>query len=373
MKTQESQGEPTGHLPSESPAKIWEGLTTGALIKFLLLFACGWAIIQLLIYFELLVVIFVTSTILAFLFNHPVSWLSRWMPRSVAVVGLFVVGLAVAGGLFFTLGMTVISQGQQLVDSVQDFTNSLTPVLQNIEGILREWNLSVDLESLEPQLQDQAMTVLTTSLGLLQATLANVVLAILIAVVTLFMLLDGAQIWWWLLDNLPIRHKERFNILVQRNLLGFFWGRLLLSVFFGVSSFVVFWLLGVPFPLVLAAIAGVFDLIPGIGATLGIGLVCILLLSQSVWLSLQVLVSCIALQQVEENLLLPHIMKDSLDINPVVMFFALIVGARVAGVLGMFLAVPVAGVIVTWLNIEAMRGQSSKTVLKPLPSDHINR
>jgi predicted PurR-regulated permease PerM len=124
---------------------------------------------------------------------------------------------------------------------------------------------------------------------------------------------------------------------------------------------------------VLAAIAGVFDLIPGIGATLGIGLVCILLLSQSVWLSLQVLVSCIALQQVEENLLLPHIMKDSLDINPVVMFFALIVGARVAGVLGMFLAVPVAGVIVTWLNIEAMRGQSSKTVLKPLPSDHINR
>jgi predicted PurR-regulated permease PerM len=150
---------------------------------------------------------------------------------------LFVVGLAVAGGLFFTLGMTVISQGQQLVDSVQDFTSSLTPSsARTSKEFLREWNLSVDLESLEPQLQDQAMTVLTTSLGLLQATLANVVLAILIAVVTLFMLLDGAQIWWWLLDNLPIRHKERFNILVQRNLLGFFWGRLLLSVFFGVSS-----------------------------------------------------------------------------------------------------------------------------------------
>jgi predicted PurR-regulated permease PerM len=258
MKTQESQGEPSGHLPpSESSANIWEGLTTGALIKFLLLFACGWAIIQLLSYFELLVVIFVTSTILAFLFNHPVSWLSRWLPRSVAVVGLFVVGLAIAGGLFFTLGMTVISQGQQLVESVQDFTSSLTPVLQEIEALLQEWNLSVDLESLEPQLQDQAMTVLTTSLGLLQATLANVVLAILIAVVTLFMLLDGAQIWWWLLDNLPIRHKERFNTLIQRNLLGFFWGRLLLSIFFGVSAFVVFWLLDVPFPLVLAAIAGV--------------------------------------------------------------------------------------------------------------------
>jgi predicted PurR-regulated permease PerM len=70
-----------------------------------------------------------------------------------------------------------------------------------------------------------------------------------------------------------------------------------------------------------------------------------------------VIVVCIALQQVEENLLLPYIMRDSLDINPVVMFFALLVGATVAGVLGLFLAVPVAGVIITWLDIEVMRGR----------------
>jgi predicted PurR-regulated permease PerM len=372
MKAKDPQAESSRSTPVLASTH-WEWLTTGVLAKFLLLFASGWATIQLLSYFELLVVIFVTSTILAFLFNHPVSWLSRWMPRSVAVVGFFLVGLAVVGGLSFTLGMAVIAQGQQLVASVQAFTSSLSPWLADLEGLLQEWNLAIDLQTLEPQWQDQALALLTTSLGLLQATLANAVLAILIAVVTLFMLLDGAQIWWWLLDNLPILHKERFNTLVQRNLLGFFWGRLLLSIFFGLSSLVVFWLLGVPFPLVLAAIAGVFDLIPGVGATLGIGLVCLLLLSQSVWLSLQVLVSCIALQQVEENLLLPHIMKDSLDINPVVMFFALIVGARVAGVLGMFLAVPVAGVIVTWLNIEAMRGQSPKSPLPPLPPDPMNR
>jgi predicted PurR-regulated permease PerM len=132
----------------------------------LLLFASGWATIQLLSYFELLVVIFVTSTILAFLFNHPCVLVESLDAPQCCGGGFFVVGLAVAGGLFFTLGMTVISQGQQLVDSVQDFTNSLTPVLQNIEGILQEWNLSIDLETLEPQLQDQAMTVLTTSLGL---------------------------------------------------------------------------------------------------------------------------------------------------------------------------------------------------------------
>lgn len=109
--------------------------------------------------------------------------------------------------------------------------------------------------------------------------------------------------------------------------------------------------------LVLAAIAGIFDLIPGIGATLGIGLVALILLPQGIWLSLKVLVSCILLQQVEENLLMPRIMQDSLNLNPVVMFFALLVGARVAGLLGIFLAIPVAGVIIGLFEVDEMKGE----------------
>jgi predicted PurR-regulated permease PerM len=373
MKTDDPQRDPLPPPQGQGEGSLWAWINNGLLVRFLLCFTSGWALIQLLRYFELLVVIFVTATILAFLLSHPVAWLSRWMPRGAAAVGVFLCCLGVLGGLSITLGLAVFSQGQELVASVQDFSASLAPLLEQLEALLQELNLEVNLQSLEPQLQDQALGILSSTLGLVQATLANVVLAILIAVVTLFMLLDGAQIWWWLLHHLPIRHKQQFNQVIHRNLLGFFWGRLLLSIFFGCSTFLVFLILGVPFPLVLAMIAGVFDLIPGIGATLGVGLVSLLLLSQSVWLAIQALVVCVSLQQVEENILLPHIMKDSLDINPVVMFFALIVGATVAGVLGMFLAVPVAGVMVTWLNIEAMRGQSAKGTARSMPSDPINR
>ncbi|MGB3138368.1 MAG: AI-2E family transporter [Nodosilinea sp.] len=329
--------------------------------RFLLLFASGWAAIQLLAYFEVLVVVFVSATILSFLLSHPTTLLSRWMPRQVATTVVFLVCLTVLIGLSLTLGMVVLSQGQQLASSMQDFSKSVVPWLGQLEQLLKTLNLPVDVQGIEPQLQNQAVAILTAGLGLLQSTLANLVLAILIAVVTLFMMLDGAKVWWWLLNHVPIRNKERFNTVLQRNLLGFFWGRLLLSIFFGVSAFVVFLILGVPFPLVLALIAGLFDLIPGIGATAGVGLVALLLLSQSVWLSIQALVVCIILQQVEENLLLPYVMKDSLDINPVVMFFALIVGATVAGVLGLFLAVPIAGVVITWLDIEAMRGSPTQS------------
>ncbi|HIK43437.1 MAG TPA: AI-2E family transporter [Leptolyngbyaceae cyanobacterium M65_K2018_010] len=326
------------------------------MVRFLLLFACGWALIQLLSYFEVLVVVFVTATILAFLLHHPAIWLSRWLPRGPAAVVVFLGCLLLGAGLSATLGAAVLAQGQQLTASLQDFSNSMVPWFSGLDGLLKTLRVPLNLERLEPELQSQAVSLLTAGLGLLQSTLANVIVAILIAVVTLFMMLDGAKIWWWLLSTLPIYHKERFNQVIQRNLLGFFWGRLLLSIFFGVSTFVVFIVLGVPYPAFLALTAGVFDLIPGIGATLGVGLISLLLLPQGVWLALKALVVCIALQQVEENILLPYVMKDSLDINPVVMFFALIVGATVAGILGLFLAVPVAGVIITWLDIEAMRG-----------------
>lgn len=70
----------------------------------------------------------------------------------------------------------------------------------------------------------------------------------------------------------------------------------------------VFILLDIPYALVMAAVvAGAFGLIPGIGATIGISLISLIILPQGILLSLKVLVGCIVLQQVEENLLMPRI------------------------------------------------------------------
>jgi predicted PurR-regulated permease PerM len=133
---------------------------------------------------------------------------------------------------------------------------------------------------------------------------------------------------------------------------------MLLTLFLTNSSFLVFLILNVPFPLLLAIIAGIFDIIPGIGATLGVSIVFIILLSQSVWKALQVLVACIILQQIQDNIIAPRIMQNSLNINPVVVFLALLVGARVAGLLGIFIAIPITGVIVSFFEIDEMKAES---------------
>lgn len=351
------------------PESFWKHFNNSALLRYLLLFACGWAAIEVLDYFEIVVVIFTSATILAFLLSHPVRWLRRFLPHNVAVVVVFVLFMTVVGGLATAIILTMLSEGPPLIENITDFLTSLTPQVEALEQTLQRWGFQADLQSVGTQLRDQTAGLLGAGIGFLQALLTNFLHSILIAVVTLFMLLDGDRLWHFLIKSLSPERQAQVTRTVQASLLGFFWGRLLLSIFFGVSTFVVFLLFKVPYALTLAAIAGVFDLIPGIGATLGISLVMLFLLSQSVGLAIQSALVCILLQQVEENLLMPRIMQGSLNVNPVVMFFSLIVGARIAGVLGIFLSIPIASTIISLLEIDEMKGTPAAAASAKKPAN----
>jgi predicted PurR-regulated permease PerM len=336
---------------------LWTYLNASFLARFLLLFACGWAAIEVLDYFQIVVVVFACSTILAFLLSHPVRWLRRFLPHHIAVFAVFIVALAFIGSLVITVGLALLAQGQPLIDNMASFLTSLTPRIEHLEQSLQRWNLQADLQSVGAQLREQMLTLLGAGVGLLQALLTNFVHSILIAVVTFFMLLDGDRLWKLVIKIVPFEQRDRVSKTIQNSLLGFFWGRLLLSFLVATSTFIVFLIFQVPYALTLAVVIGLFDLIPGIGTTLGIGLVILFLLSQSLALAIKSAIICIVIEQIGENFLLPRIMRDSLNINPVVMFFALIVGARIAGVLGIFLSIPIASIIVSLLEIDEMKGQ----------------
>ncbi|MGV2827671.1 AI-2E family transporter [Myxosarcina sp. GI1(2024)] len=339
--------------------QMWKHLNNSQLIRYLLLFALAWAIAQIIAYFETVLIIFVFAAILAFLLDYPVTWVSRFMSRWLAVVFVFVLALLILGGLAATLGLTIIAQLQQLLEQAPELLNSAIAPLKDLPFIQNQ-DINLDLKAFEAQLQQRALSLIGTGLSTIQNILFRLLDLVLIAVVAFFMLLDGRPLWNFVLRFIAPNLREDLTIAISKNFLGFFWGRLLLSIFFGVSTFLVLILLNIPYALALAAIAGVFDLIPGIGATLGIGLVCLIILPQEIWLSFKILVSCILLQQVEENLLMPRIMQGSLNLNPVVMFLALLIGARIAGLIGIFLSIPTAGVLISLLDLEEMRGENVK-------------
>lgn len=341
---------------SEPPAQnFWERLNNSVLVRFLLLFASGWALVQCLAYFETIIVIFSLAGVVAFLLSYPVRWLKRFLPQGVAVSLVFCLSILLLGGFTVTVGLAIVSQGQQLIESLPNFVNSFTPLVEKLENYLRSRHLQVDLTAIEKPLRDQVPTFINASLTTSQILLDYFVKMILIEVVAFFMLLDGEKLWSFVLRLVPKRSRSRFTDVVERNFLGFFRGQLLLSLFFSTAAFVIFIFLQVPWPLVLAAIAGIFQIIPGIGATLGIGLVCLILLPKSVGLAVNVLITCVVIQQIKDNLLAPRIMQNSLNLNPVVGFFALLVGYRLAGLLGIFLATPIAGVVLGLMEVEEIK------------------
>jgi len=342
----------------QPPAKnFWERLNNSALLRFLLLFAAGWALIQLLAYFEIVLVVFIFAAVLAFLLNYPTEWLSRLLPRNLAVAIVFLGSLIIIGSLVITIVFAVFAQGELLVQSIVELLNSLGQAVEQLETYLQNRNIQIELGTIEEQIRAFVLNALGASLAAAQAFLTNIVILILIVVVAFFMLLNGQQLWLLVLKFLPEHLQHRVAETIQRNFLGFFRGQLILMLFLSTMSFIVFQVFNAPFALLLALIVGFLDAIPGIGATLGISTVSLILLSQSAWLALKVFLISIVLQQIQDNLIAPLVMRDAVNVNPVVIFFALLVGARIAGLLGVFLAVPVAGVVVSLLEITEMRSE----------------
>ena len=131
---------------------------------------------------------------------------------------------------------------------------------------------------------------------------------------------------------------------LQRNLQRFVTGQLLLGLFMATTLALAFWVLRVPFFLLFAVFIGLMEVIPYVGATLGIATVAVVVAFIDWWLALQLLAVAIALQQVKDNLVAPRIMGNLTGLSPVLIFVSLILGAKLGGLLGIILAIPLTGV-----------------------------
>ncbi|MEB3336156.1 MAG: AI-2E family transporter [Leptolyngbyaceae bacterium] len=335
---------------------FWSRFSTSSLVRFLLLFASGWALLETFRYFEYVIATFTLAAVLAVLLNYPVRYLERFLGRGIALSVVIVLSLMTLIVLLVIGGITISAQIQQLVNQIIQVFSSTTNPLEQFQRFLLARNIPLNLEPVEAQLRELLTSSATFVVSSLPSVLNSYLTFIITLVIAFFMLSDGERIWRFLLRLIPNPQRYRFATAIQHNFQGFFRGQLLISLVLSVATFIVFVLFQIPFALALAITVGVFDLIPGIGATLGITLVTLIVLVQGGWLTaLKVLAACIVLQQLQDNFLSPRVMQSTVNLNPVVLFFALLVGGRVAGVLGIFLAVPIAGVVVSLLEIEELR------------------
>jgi predicted PurR-regulated permease PerM len=346
-----------GLLPSRQPVSpLWQTLNNSSLLRYLLLFGCAWSIILLINYFYDTIALFSAAAIFAVLLNYPVVWLSRYIPRGWAIALTFLGAIALLLGLTTWVGLEVVNQGQGLLTKLGTALNQQNLPFQDFFDRLEIGKVIGTLQK-----------GLASGLGVMRTIFSSVFIGIFGAVISLYMLIDGEKLWQSSLKLVPIASRNRFAKIFQQSFLGFLRGQLLLMLFLSFSSLIIFSLLGVNFSLILAVMIGLLDAIPGIGATLGVLLVTLLVFASGGGaIAFKVAIACIVLEQIQENFVRPKVMGDALELNPVLLFLALFIGQRVAGLLGIFLAIPIAGMIAAWMrSIE----EETKASLEKVPED----
>jgi len=312
-----------------------------------------WAVSSILHYFGVLVGILIVSSLLAFLLNYPVSWLvAHGAQRGPASIVVFLLTLALLTALGIILVPVVIAQAQQLVLRLPDWVESGQQQLIVLSQRAEEAGVPIDLDAVTTQLVDrlreqlQVLTrgVLNLAVGTVSGVLDILIDGVITVVLTFYLVQHGDELWDSLVQWLPVRLQQPFSQTLRLSFQNYFLGQLILGTSMASTLIPIFLILKVPFGLLFGLTIGTMALIP-FGGSVGIAVVTLLVTLQNFWLGMKVLIASLIVQQIVDNLIAPRILGSVTGLNPVWVFISILTGARVAGLLGVVLAVPTAFIV----------------------------
>jgi len=268
------------------------------------------------------------------------------IPRTVSVLLTMVVGIGLVVLVVWLASGPLVTEGRGLAAQTPGFVRRMDKLVAQIESQLQTHGIKVNavsfvtskLASLAPQLTGFAVTGITSTIGVLVDAIISIVLAF-------WLMRDGGQLRQSFVALFPTRVArdlnfglDAFSVVIG----GYVRAQLFLAVVVAAMAGMGTFLLGVPFPLVVALAAGIFELIPLVGPFAGGAVALLLALTKSPTLALFTLVLFLGIHVVEGYLLVPRIQARFVQLHPVVTLLALFAGVEVGGFLGALVAVPAA-------------------------------
>ena len=305
------------------------------------------------------------AVFLAMALNPAVEWLlahgvkRRGLAVTITVLGAILAIAAVAA----TLLPTIISQSNDFVDAVPDYVEDLTAGRGKLGFLEREYHIVERVrEAVSEGGASKILGVSGTALAVTKSVVTAVVATLTIVFLTIFMLLEGPKWVERFYSLIPEEKQPRVRGIgeqVYRTVGGYVTGNLTISVIAGVTSTLVLSALGVPYALALGLLVAILDLIPLAGATIAAVAVSTVAFLDSIQSGIIVLVFFIVYQQLENHVLQPIVYGRTVQLSPLAVLIAVLIGAELAGVIGALAAIPVAGtiqvVLVDWLTHRRLR------------------
>lgn len=325
-----------------------------------------WVLSQFFRYFEHLITILTIAALIGFLLNYPVKILERVHFRRVpAIIGVLLVTISLLTILGVTVVPSAIDQTTQLVKQVPEWIQSSNDNINAWEEWGKTKGLMLDFNVLRNQINakiDAQLQIIGSQVvGIAVGTLSGAIDTLSVLVLSVYMLLYGDRLWTGIVNILPDRFAIPLSESLRLNFQNFFISQLILGTFMICTLTPIFFFLDVPFGLSFAIFIGATELIPFIGASLGIGLVTILIMLKNFTLGISVLIAAIIIQQIKDNLLAPKLMGEFSGLNPIAILICLLTGGQIAGLLGVIVSVPIAGTIKGTIDAIYKQPQSMAT------------
>jgi len=312
------------------------------------------------------VIIFLFALVIASGISPFANWLDeRGFPRVVGVLALYMIVLGLA---VFVLSLVVpfisddinrlISVLPKMVESVSsslDIAQQSSPQYLDFLGEIQ--NI---LSGLSSYLQQASQSVV----GLIVSVFGGLFSFVAILVISFYLSVTRKGVETFLGAVVPEKYENYVISLWKRTEIKvgkWLQGQMLLGLIVGLAVYVGLSLLHVKFALLLSLIMMILELVPMVGPVVSAIPAVILAFLQSPVLGFWVLVLYIVVQQLENHILVPIILGKTLNLNPVVILIALLVGQTLAGIPGMILAVPISTIIVEMFDDVAKQKESRRT------------
>lgn len=278
---------------------------------------------------------FVLGIAIAAALAPPVDWLSRRMPRGIAVILVYVLLFA----FFGVLGWMVFPA---FVEQVQAFAEYIPGQLTNLQRIIEEQEIFNDTPLAEPILTG-VTGIGSWLLSLPLAIVDSVVNFVVVIFLSLYALLAAPRVQRFAISFVPSGRRARGEQVLENmsNAMGgYVRGVAIGGVLIATITYSALTLMGVNYPLLLAVLAGVLEIIPILGPFISGTVIVLVAFLQSPELALLALVFVLILQQIEGNILTPNIMSRQAKISPMLSLLAIVAGHVVGGLLGVLVAIP---------------------------------
>ncbi len=336
-------------------------------LVFPLLFLNGWLLFQLFSYLEPLVSIFVTASLLAFVLDVPIKLLQRrGVNRSGSIAIVFLIALLILIVLGLILIPQIVEQLSSLINSLPQWIESGTEQIQNLEKWDKTQKYAIYIEQSITQLSERLTNVLQTLstqlLSFVLGTINSILNILFVLVLTVFLVLYGEQIWEGIFSWIPAPWNLKLRTIIRQTFETYFAGQTILAGILSLAQIFVFVILKVDYALLFGVAIGLTTLIPFASAFTIIG-ISTLLMFQDFWLGLKVLTLTIIVGQINDNVIAPRLMGGMIGLNPVWIILSLFIGGKVAGILGLLIAVPIASVLKSTIDIIRSQQREKEPVV----------